>query len=248
MTEQAKCTIGTTILQNGLAIGEMYEPTFPDTTGEENDTSSQNNIGGVKTNCIGWITNGNLAFKVYYTGSTAQETLRTAIYNRTYYNWTVAMPMNFNSGANGFSWSGQIAKCTLVADGTGPSYLDMEVTVNGRITATTTAATGLTTPFFTLADDDANALTPSPAASATVFEYDVEAYSDSASITVTPTATAGTIYVNGTTVATGVASGAITLNSGAGAITMVSIVITDANKTPKVIWLRVKIGNTKQPA
>ena len=247
MTEQAKCTIGVTILQNGLAIGELYEPTLPDTTGEESDTSSQNNDGGVKTKCIGWLTNGNLSFKKYYTGSAADETLRTSISDRTFYNWTVVMPHNFNSGANGYSWNGQIAKSTLVADGSAPAYLDMEVTVNGKMTPTSTAATGLTTTFFSIADDGANALTPSPAASATVFEYEVEAHSDSVSVTITPIATTGTIYVNGTVVPTTEASGAITLNSGTGSVTMIPITVSELNKTPTTTWLKVRIGNTAQP-
>jgi len=244
MTEQAKCTIGTSVMQNGLVIGEMYEPAFPDTIGEVNDTSSQNNIGGVKTNCVGWITNGVLGFKVFYTGSTAQETLRTDIFDRDFDVWRVVMPMDFNDAKNGFSWSGQISKCNLVSDGTSPAYLDIEVTVNGKITATTTAGAGLTTTFFAISDDGPNVLTPSPVASATSYEMDVEAHSDSVSVTITPVATAGTIYVNGTVVPTTEASGAITLNSGTGSVTMISIVVTETNKTPKIYWLRVWIGTT----
>lgn len=248
MTEEAQSTIGTMIMQNGLVLGEMYEPSLPETTAEVNDTTAQNNIGGVKTNCVGWIENGTLGFKVFYTGSTAQETLREAIYDRGFSTWTVVMPADFNDGKNGFSWSGQISKANLVSDGTGPAYLDMEVTVNGRITATTAAATGLTTPFFTLADDGANALTPSPAAAGDTYWYDVEAYSDSETVAVTPTATAGTIYVNGAAVDSGNASTAIALNAGSGAVTNVSVAVTEANKTPKIYWLRFRIGNTAQPA
>jgi len=245
MTEQAKCTIGTSVMQNGLVIGELYDLAFPETTAESNDTSSQNNSGGVKTTCVGWIENAPMSFKVFYTGSTAQESLRTAIYDRDFDTWAVVMPMDF--GTVSYAWNGQISKCTLVADGSAPAYLDMEVTVNGRISTYTTGAAGLTTPFFTIVDDGANSLTPSPSASASVFEYDVETYSDSLSVVITPTATAGTIYVNGTKVATGVASSAITLNSGTGAVTMVPIAVTDINKTPKIYWMRFRIGTTAQP-
>lgn len=247
MTEEAKCTIGTSILRNGLALGEMYEPAMPDTTGELNDTNSQNNIGGVKTKCVGWIDNSVLGFKIFYTGSAAQETLREAIYDRAFDVWEVVMPMDFNDGKNGFTWSGQISKCSLMADGSAPAYLDMEVTVNGKITATATASTGLTTPFFTIADDGANALTPSPVAAGDAYEYTVETYSDSLTVAITPTATAGTIRVSGDVVATGVASNAITLNAGSGAVTMVPITVKEINKTSKVYWLRFVIGTTAQP-
>lgn len=247
MTEEAKCTIGTNILRNGLALGEMYEPSMPDTTGDLNDTNSQNNIGGVKTTCVGWIGNGVLGFKIFYTGSTAQEVLREAIYDRAFDIWEVVLPMDFNDGKNGFTWSGQISKCRLMADGSAPAYLDMEVTVNGKITATATASAGLTTGFFSIADDDANALTPSPVAAGDDYEYTIEAYSDSASVTITPTATAGTIRVNGTVVATTAASSAITLNTGTGAVTMIPITVKELNKTSKIYWLRFVIGTTAQP-
>jgi hypothetical protein len=151
--------------------------------------------------------------------------------------------MDFGNNVS-YAWSGQISKCTLVADGSAPAYLDMEVTVNGRISTYTTGAAGLTSTFFTIADDDTNSLTPSPAASASVYEYDVETYSNSVSVKITPTASAGTIYVDGTKVGTGVASSVIPLNSGIGAVTMVSIAVTDINKTPKIYWIRFRIGTT----
>ena len=67
------------------------------------------------------------------------------------------------------------------------------------------------------------------------------------SVKITPTANAGTIYVDGTKVGTGVASSVITLNSGIGAVTMVPIVVTEINKTPKIYWIRFRIGTTAQP-
>ena len=248
MTEQAKCAIGVNIMKNGLALGEIYDLSFPDVTGNTIDTSSQNNPGGVMTKCVAWIETGNLAFSIRYTGSTAQNSLLTDIFDRDFDTWTIVMPADFHTtNVIGYSFSGQIAKAPVLVETDGTAHIDMEVTVNGKVTPTTTGATGLTSPFFTIADDDGNALTPSPAASATVYAYTVETYSNSASVKITPTATAGTIYVDGTSVATGAASGAITLNSGVGAVTMVSVAITELNKTPKIHWLRFKIGTTAQP-
>jgi len=246
MTEEVGSTLGVMVLQNGLVIGEMDSPKYPGATATEKETRAQNNIGGVMTKLVTWINHDNLGFQVKYTGSAAQETLRTDIYDRDMDTWTIVMPPDFHGGGHSFSWSGQIAKCALTEDD-GVSYLDMEVTVNGRITPVTTWATGLTTGFFAIIDDDSNALTPVPAAAAAVYEYDLEAYSDNTSIVITPVATAGTIYVNGTAVATTVASGAITLNTGSGAITYVSILVTELNKTPKIYWIRVRIGPTAHP-
>jgi hypothetical protein len=236
------------ILQNGLVIGEMDEPKYPAATATEKETRAQNNIGGVMTKLVTWINHDNLGFKVKYTGSAAQETLRTDIYDRHMDTWTVVMPPDFHSGGHSFQWTGQIAKCALTEDD-GVAYLDMEVTVNGRITPITTWAGGLTTPFFAVVDDDtpANVLTPVPAAAAAVYEYDLEVYSDNAYIIITPTATTGTIYVNGTVVATGVASGNLTLNVGAGQVTYMSIVVSELNKTPKIYWIRCHGSTTAHP-
>jgi voltage-gated potassium channel Kch len=252
LTEEAKSTLGTFIMQNGLVLGEMFEPSTPGQSADVKDTSAQNNIGGVKTKLVSWIDNDNLAFKLKYTGSTAQNTLLGNIYDRTFYTWTIVMPPSFGPAPGGisFNFQGQIAKSKLVADGDGPAVIEMEVTVNGRFSdPVTTWAAGLTTTFFTIIDDDTppNALTPVPAAAAAVYEYDIEAYSDNTSVIITPTATAGTIYVNGTIVATGVPSGSIPLNTGTGAVTYVSIVKTEINKTPKIYWLRFALGNTAHP-
>lgn len=250
MTEEAGSTLGTMILKNGLVLGEMHEPGTPGATADVEETNAQNNIGGVKTKLVTWIDHDNLAFKIYYTGSTAQDTLLADIYDRDMDTWTVAMPPDFHGGGHGFSFVGQIAKCKLVADGEGPAVIEMEVTVNGRLTRTSTWAGGLTTTFFTVVDDDTaspNALTPSPAAAAAVYEYTLEVYKDNAYIKITPTATAGTIYINGTVVATTVQSGEIPLNVGEGQVTYVSIVVTELNKTPKIYWIRCYGGPTNHP-
>jgi len=248
MTEETQSTLGVSVLKNGLPIGNMDEPKYPGATATIKPTRAQNNIGGIETNLVTWITHDVLGFKVKQDGSAAQATLQAAIYLRAMDTWTVVMPPDFHAGGHSFSWVGQISKCTPTEDD-GTAYLDMEVTVNGRITPITTWAGGLTTPFFSIVDDDtpANPLTPVPVAAAAVYEYDLEAYSDNAYIIITPTAAAGTIYVNGVVVATGVASGNITINAGQGQITYIPIVVTELNKTPKIYWIRVHGGPTARP-
>jgi hypothetical protein len=129
------------------------------------------------------------------------------------------------------------------------AHIELATTVNNKMAPITTLGAGLTSTFFTITDQDspANALTPVPAAAAAVYEYAVEAYADDTSILITPTATAGTIRVNDTIVVSGAASGAITLNTGTGAVTMVSITVTELNKTPRIYWLRVYFGPTNHP-
>jgi len=246
MTEQASSSLGIQILRDGLALGEVYDHTFPELTADKTDTSAQNNIGGVETKTVAWIRTGDQSFKLRMIGDTAQTALETAFYNRTSSIWTVILPMGSDLSAHCFTWVGQIAKFAPILDGTETAAFDLAVTVNGVVSHVSTRAAGLTSPFFVTADS-AESLTPSPTASASIYEYTVSAFSNSTTVTVTPTATAGTIYVNGTPVTTGDASGAINLNTGTGAITMVPIVVTDVNKTPRVYWLRYVIGTTARP-
>jgi hypothetical protein len=249
MTEQAKSSIGVMLLKNGVPIAELMTPTPPTATGDVQDTSAQNNIGGIRTKDVGWIDHGNMTFSVNFFASTDQNALVDEIYDRTYSNWAIVMPPSFDDGATSYKWVGQIAVCSPIIDGETPVKYDMEVTVSGPMSRINTASTGLTTPFFVVKDTEAipNTLTPSPAAAGGVYEYTVEAYSDNTEIKVTPTATAGTIYVNGVVVATGAESGAITLNTGTGAVTMVSVTVTELNKTPKVYWMRIVLGTAATP-
>ena len=249
MTEEVKSTLGVMLIQNTLVIGEMYEPTYPGPTADEKDTSAQNNIGGVKTSTVTWIKNDNFKCKIKYTGSTAQNTLIGDIYDRDMDTWTVVFPPGFGPTPGGisFNWSGQILKSLLVEDD-GIAYIDLEVTVNGRLSdPVTTWAAGLTTTFWAIKEENANVLTPVPVASAAVYEYDVEAYIDNTTIAITPVFTAGTCYVNGTSVATTVSSAAIPINTGQGAITYISMIVTELNKTPKIYWIRVHVGPTAHP-
>ena len=100
--------------------------------------------------------------------------------------------------------------------------------ISGQPTLSISTSTGLTTPFFTISDS----AVITPAASGSVYEYVASVLTGVSSVTVTPTATAGTITVNGNTVATGVASSAITLGS-AGSVTDITIIVTETGKIPK---------------
>ena len=91
--------------------------------------------------------------------------------------------------------------------------------VTGVPTFTLLTSTGLTSPYFAVAGSDSGALSPTPAASGTVYAYAIAAANADETVTVTPTATAGTITVwDGSTsseiVATGVASSSISLDVG----------------------------------
>jgi hypothetical protein len=248
MTDEIQSALGTNILMDGIALGEIYDPPTIGANGEEIDTTAQNNVDGVKSKLIGLIDHDNATFNLKYNGSTQQNNLLAEIYDREMHTWSMVFPPDFHSGGHSFPWSGQIQSAKLVHEGV-IAHIELAVTVNAKMTPITTLGAGLTSTFFTIVDDDVspNALTPVPAAAAAIYEYAVEAYSDNTSILITPTATAGTIRVNDTIVVSGAASTAITLNTGNGAVTMVSITVTELNKTPRIYWLRVYLGPTAHP-
>jgi hypothetical protein len=251
MSEEAQSTLGMTLLMDGIFIGELIDPTLPDATAEVKETNSQNNSGGIGTSLVTWIKHGEMTFKVFYTGSTVQETLRTEIYDREMHVFTVIMPPTFHGGGHSFTFSGQFTKSAPVMNGSNPATIEFSVTCNSKPIPISVLAGGLTTTFFGIVDDDSpgNALTPVPAASTagTNHDFTVEAYSDNVSVVITPVATTGTIRVNDAIVASGAASSAIPLNTGTGAITFVYITVTELNKTPQVYKLKFSLGPTAHP-
>lgn len=100
--------------------------------------------------------------------------------------------------------------------------------IDGKPTLGITQSAGLTTTFFSISNSAV--ITPAPANAA--YTYVATVLNGVTSVTVTPIAAAGTITVNGNTVATGVPSSAITLGA-AGSVTVITIVVTETGKSPK---------------
>ena len=111
-----------------------------------------------------------------------------------------------------------------------------KVKVTGQPTISQTKA-ALTTPFFAVATSTGIL----PAASATDGTYVVSVATGTASVTVTPTDvnTGAVITVNGTQVATGAASGAITLG-GSGTVTPIIVMVSEPTKATVMYNLLVQ--------
>ena len=123
--------------------------------------------------------------------------------------------------------------------------MSVSITPTEGVTEVTAASTKLTTPFLVLTKGETGTVTPVPAASATDYVLDFTMpQATVASYTLTPTATAGTIYVNGTIVATGVASSAITYTLAlfpTGSI-KTDFVVVDGGGMPAIYRLRLTRG------
>lgn len=113
--------------------------------------------------------------------------------------------------------------------------------ITGVPTFTLLESAGLTSPYFVATGSDSGALTPTPAASGSVYSYAIPAANLDETVTITPTATAGTITVwDGSTssevVATGVASSSISLDVGAN---LIYIHVQETDKMYKLYTLTI---------
>lgn len=249
MGEQAESAAGYHVIWGTSYIGETVDLGIPEETRNMVDNTTHDALaanGGYETKSKGTITQGDGSIKVYYLGSTVHNALRTDFLAGTERDVYFIRP---SSGALAFTCrkcTALISKMREPVDKKGNITWELTLTPTSGQTDISTAATGLTTPFFAIADDDSNAITPVPAAAAAVYAYDVEIYADNTSITITPTAAVGTIYVDGTVVASGAASGAITAPA-AGKKKYIPIVVFEANKCPKPYLLVVHKGPSNHP-
>ena len=111
-----------------------------------------------------------------------------------------------------------------------------ELRITGEVNSVD--STGLTTPFFAIADSAASPITPTPAASGSVYNYIADVITTITYVKITPTATAGVIKVNGTAVGTGAQSGELALG-GTGTVTDITISVEESGKAPKVYVIHI---------
>ena len=245
MTSQSKMVTGTYILYNGTVYaeveGDISEPPF---TIEKVPTTTHDD-GGHASKIPGESEDGDLRFKMNFVNDTAQAALRVLARAKTTGMWQLVYPRSF--GSLGYEIPGFISNLSksLPQKGSVPKW-DIAITPTSTVTERTTAAANLTNPFLDVIDEDSVHPTPTPAYAAAVYAYDhTMLQAVTANFTITPTATTGTIYVDGTIVATGAPSGAIgyTLaNFPTGSIKTVFVVVTEATKVPTIYRLRFTRG------
>jgi hypothetical protein len=248
MSELAQSGFGVQVLWNGVLVGEVTgDITLPDYSTEEMDSTSHDNLKGIKSKILTSVIQGDGSFKINYYGNTVQKALRTDFIARTKRQMQIVMPMDFAGGGYSYKFNAQIKSLKPVIPQAGLVNWSITFTPISEVVEVTTWAAGLTTPWFTVADDDSNALTPTETPATATYDYNVECYSDNTYVKVTPTAAAGTIYVNGTVVVSGAASGEITAPTNISDVVMVIIGVMELNKTPRIYKIRVVKGLTAHP-
>lgn len=175
----------------------------------------------IEGNFIVGDTNGQLGLKADYEAGTVQS-FELAFPNDVNSSW------EFDAIVNSFGESqpnGEQIGFTATMKVTGKPVLILN-----------DGSTGLTTPFFTLSGEISGAITPSPAASGSLFLYSATAGGADTYVTVTPTAASGTIYVNGTIVASGVGEN---ITTPADTTTPVFISVKETDKAPKIYKINI---------
>jgi len=229
----AKSAYPTRISWGGNNIAEVTDVSSPETTVSMHEVTS-NDSGGWVEKIAGLISGGEFSVKGnFYEGDTnGQIALYADHLSKTPREVVISLPTSFGST---FIATCICTKFKLVTpmDGASASF-ESSFEPTGVVTFTTETSAGLTSPFFVVSNDGVVA----PTAASDVYNYVVTVLTGVTSVTITPTASAGVIKVNGSIVASGEASSAITLGS-AGSVTDVTIMVTETNKSPKTYVLHV---------
>jgi hypothetical protein len=225
MISNAKTAYPTTFSWNGNVVAELTEISAPETEVSMHEVTNNDSAGwvekiaglisggefSIKGNFIESDTDGQIALQVDHIA----KTVRTAV---------IALPAAFGTQLSMSSICTKFKPVTPM-DGSAASF-EATFEVTGQVAFTTSSSTGLTTPFFTVADG-----TIVPAAANDVYTYAVSVAAEVSTTTITPTAEAGTITVDGNTVVSGEASSTVTLGA-AGSLTTATIVVAETGKSP----------------
>lgn len=225
MLHQSK---GTTFTWNDEAIAELKSINGIELTAKMIDVSSHDTPGNYTKEMPSVLTAGDVVLEGHFDSSdvAGQLAMMADFNNMTKRTGVITFP-----AATGASWSFE-GYITAIKIGDAPvdGIIPFTATIKpyGKPNFTTAISAGLTTPFFVISES----AVVSPDESGSVYLYTASVLTDVTSVTVTPTATAGTITVNGNTVATGEASSAIPLGA-AGSVTLITISVTESGKAPR---------------
>lgn len=136
------------------------------------------------------------------------------------------------AGKYNFSFTAYPKRFSPAGPVEGKTSVRMGFKVSGKSTLVTTVSAGLTTPFFSIQDNEGESPTITPAPANAVYNYSVMLEASDTYVKVQSQATAGTIRVNGVIVASGAWSGNIPVT--AGTTRQIVIEVREENKTSKI--------------
>jgi hypothetical protein len=246
---QAQSARGSFVVCNGYVVAETTDNTPPKFTRVKDDGDKYGSTN--KPHLAGQGEWGDGSFTCFAVDDAAQAYLETLRDSGDSVWWKIVRPSTWKSAgvATPFrtdKFFGFVSGWEYAGPKNGRATYKLTVPPEETVTTgITTAGTNLSALSFTnQADESITAFTPTPFAAAT-YKYAVTAFSDDTGIKITPTAAGMTIYVNGTQVASGAASGVITLGTGTTTI-FVMVVESDA-KTAPIYQIDVTKGTVASP-
>ena len=223
----AKIGFGTTLTWDTVVIAELTNINGIEISADMVDVSTHQSANGFKDFLPAMLDSSESVLQGFfaYDDTTGQHAMLVDMLAKAVKAAIITFPT-----ATGATWSfnAYVTKFKIGdagIDGAIPFTASLKATNKPTFAVATSA--GLTTPFFSISES-ANI---TPDAIGSVYTFVATVLNAIASVTVTPTAAAGVITVNGSTVATGEASSAITLGAG-DTITTITVIVTETSKAP----------------
>lgn len=243
MSNQVISGLGVSLISGTSVYGELENVSDVIQTLSTVDTTTHNNVGGVKTSRPGWIDTGELSVDVGYCGNAEQDAIMTMFYAKTVSTWQIVAPTSATGIARAWSFSGYISSCgTPKFDKEGNATMSFKVKQTGAITTISTSVVGLSA--LSVTDQGVSALALDPAFAATTYLYKVLTDLADTGVCITATdATSGeVIYINNALATTATPTSAITIPTVAEQVLMIPVVVFKTACVPKVTWIEVTHG------
>jgi predicted secreted protein len=227
---------GTVLIWNYLKVLEMVNLTGLSEARDSLDVTSHDSSDSYREFIAGLGDGGELSLEGnFITGDTnGQIALHTDMQAGTNRNCFLLLPMSV----------GQSMSFTAFAQGFEPSFPhDAKMAVSGSLKVTgkpvllTTQSDGIS-DMTGIEENGETALSISPAIAAGTYEYTCTVNTVSTWVKLTVTAASHTIYIQGTSVASGVQSGEIALGA-AGTDTVIWVLAYETNESPRLYKLTV---------
>jgi hypothetical protein len=226
---------GTTLLWNNVPVLELTNIGIPIAEADDVDISNHDSAFDYEEKVPGVLRGGDFTVEgnLLLGDTDGQIAVLGDLQDRTSRAAIIVGP----AGKYAFEFSAYPKQFKPSAPVTSKTGMMLSFKVTGKSTLRDTASDGLTTPFFALRDDGANAVTPSPAASGSIYNFAATLDSGDTAVAIQPTAAAGTIRVNGTTVVSGAWSDDIDV--AAGTTRQVVVEVRETSKAGKIYRIYV---------
>ena len=233
MTTSAIMAQGVVLEREGVAIAEITKISPQSNKQDTVDVTTLSSVGNYREFIAGWKDAGELQIEGnFVAGDVAgQQAVFADFEAGTVSGYVLTFPTAITAT---LTFSALVTEFGIGGFAVGDKVpFNATLKISGAATLAISASDGLTTPFFEISES----AVISPDASAAEYDYIATVLTAVTSVTVTPTG-GGVLTVQGSTVATGEASTAITLGA---AGTIKDIVITQKNTGKVAKTYRIKL-------